>query len=592
MEGFDFVGETWGVVNGVTVGTITPDDDPIDFGAHGTHVSDIIGGASLDGLHKGVAPGVELMAVKVCSAISTACNDVAILQGLDFALDPNGDGDTSDAVDLINMSLGLSYGQVAHVDTEAASNVVNLGVMLVASAGNSANRPYITGSPSMAPGVLSVAQTEVPSSVAIPLVIHTPPAIAGTYGNTQTVDWAPVGDGVTDDVAFVGRGCPAGSINGNPDDPYLADPAGKVALILRGDCNVSLKVDRAAKAGATGVLIGLIAPGDAVSFAFGGGDTFVPTLVIQQVLSDAIRQQLALAQVVNVTISDAAGIPLVGGIVSTSSRGPAMGTQQIKPEIGAPGASVSAEAGTGTEETVFGGTSGAAPMVTGSAALLMEKHPTRSVAQLKAMLMNSAETEVFTSPALAPGQLAPITRIGAGELRVDRAIGLTAVAWNRDSKSAALSFGAREVAGPTTLTRRLRIENFAKESKTFTIDPSFRFADDEASGAVAISAAGSVTVPGKRVREVTISMIIDPTKLPDWNMNGGLQGGNGALFNGPEYDGYLSLSDGRQTLSVPWHVLPRRASSTSLTASRVNGQDIMTLANTGRQRARSTSSRW
>ncbi len=30
---------------------------------------------------------------------------------MDFALDPNGDGDTSDAVDVINMSLGSSYGQ-------------------------------------------------------------------------------------------------------------------------------------------------------------------------------------------------------------------------------------------------------------------------------------------------------------------------------------------------------------------------------------------------------------------------------------------------------------------------------------------------
>ena len=37
--------------------------------------------------------------------------------------------------------------------------------------------------------------------------------------------------------------------------------------------------------------------------------------------------------------------------------------------------------------------------------------------------MNSAETTVYTNPALAPGQLAPITRIGAGELRVARAIG-------------------------------------------------------------------------------------------------------------------------------------------------------------------------
>ena len=43
----------------------------------------------------------------------------------------------------------------------------------------------------------------------------------------------------------------------------------------------------------------------------------------------------------------------------------------IKPEIGAPGASVSAIAGTGTGTGPFGGTSGAAPMVAGSAALVL-----------------------------------------------------------------------------------------------------------------------------------------------------------------------------------------------------------------------------
>ena len=32
---------------------------------------------------------------------------------------------------------------------------------------------------------------------------------------------------------------------------------------------------------------------------------------------------------------------------------------------------------------------------------------------------------------------------------------------------------------------------------------------------------------------------------------------------------------------MPWHVLPRKASSTRLTARKVNGQDVMTLANTG-----------
>jgi subtilisin family serine protease len=558
IGGYDFVGENW--PNGPEVG----DDDPIDFEGHGTHVSDIIAGRSADGTHKGMAPDALLYAVKVCSAVATSCSGVALLQGMDYALDPNGDGDTSDAVDVINMSLGSPYGQIEDDLTLAATNAVKLGVVVVVSAGNSANRPYIVGSPSTGVGVISVAQTQTPSATAVPLVVNAPASIARVYGNTQTLDFAPVGAGVTGDVVFFGRGCPAGSVAGQAGaDPVVTSPVGKVALIDRGACSVSLKVDAAAKAGAKAVLIGLVAPGDAVAFSFGGGTTFVPSLVIQQSLSLAIKGRLTAAEVVNVSFSNATAIALVGSMASTSSRGPAMSTQHIKPEIGAPGASVSAEVGTGDGQTAFGGTSGAAPMVSGAAALLVEAFPQFSPERIKALLMNSAETVVYTNPALIPGELAPITRIGAGELRVDRAVRLTSLAWNRQQKAAALSFGALEVDHKTfTASQTLRVENFSGTEKRFTVTPSFRYADDEASGAVKVQVRSKVSVSARGHEDLEVTLLIDPDKLPSWAMNGGSQGGNGAGLNGPEYDGYITLTAGAEKLSVPWHVLPRRAAAT------------------------------
>jgi len=68
------------------------------------------------------------------------------------------------------------------------------------------------------------------------------------------------------------------------------------------------------------VLIGLVASGDAISFSYGGGDTFVPSLVIQRVLSTSIKDELAGGSDVNVTLSTAAGIPIVGSMASSSSR--------------------------------------------------------------------------------------------------------------------------------------------------------------------------------------------------------------------------------------------------------------------------------
>src|SRR5207302_647879 len=161
----------------------------------------------------------------------------------------------------------------------------------------------------------------------------------GHYLNTETVGWAPIVSGFTGDIVFVGRGCPADAVKpGDPEDPYLANPAGKVAFIDRGGCAVSLKVNRAAKAGAIGVVLG----------------------------------------------------------------------------------SVSAEVGTGDGETAFGGTSGATPMVSGSAALLIQAYPKRAAMEIKTLLMNTAERDMQTDPALFPGVLAPITRIAGGEVRVDK----------------------------------------------------------------------------------------------------------------------------------------------------------------------------
>jgi subtilisin family serine protease len=156
VGGWDFTGSNW------PAGAELPDPDPLDDGpaaGHGTHVADIIGG------NLGVAPGVDLYAVKVCSSISSSCSGIALINGMEFSVDPNRDGDPSDAVDIINMSLGSGYGQPFDDDlSQAVENASGLGVLTVSSAGNCGDLPYCTGTPSSAPSALSVAQTQVPSA--------------------------------------------------------------------------------------------------------------------------------------------------------------------------------------------------------------------------------------------------------------------------------------------------------------------------------------------------------------------------------------------------------------------------------------------
>jgi hypothetical protein len=568
-DGFDFVGETW------PNGDRTEDPDPIDLEGHGTHVADIIAGRSADGTHKGVAPGAQLLAVKVCSAVASSCNGVALLKGVDYALDPNGDGDISDAVDVMNLSLGSSYGQREDDLSAATANAVNLGVVVVASAGNSADRPYILGSPSSTPEVISVAQTQVPSAETFPLVINSPSNIAGVYPNTATLDWAPVGSGFTGNVAYVGQGCNA--------DTYLANPAGKVALVDRGACNVSEKVDRAARAGAIGVLVGLIAPGDAVSFSLGNGSQFVPSIVIIQSYATLIKNSLAAGNTVNVSVSPAVVTPLVGSMVGSSSRGPSVSYNEIKPDIGAPGASISAVAGGGTAEEAFGGTSGAAPMVSGSAALLIDAYPTRGPAEIKALLMNTAETNIQTNPATQPGVLAPITRIGGGEVRVNKALNSKTAAWDSEALTGSLSFGYRTLSENKSIKKTVLVRNYGSQPQTYTITPTFRYANDQASGAVTIKAPKTISVPANSSKTFDVQLKIDASKLPTWGLNGGSLGGDGSLLQSVEFDGYLNLTSSTDNIHLAWQVLPHKAADITLstTSAPLNGGTLdVTLNNT------------
>jgi subtilisin family serine protease len=562
IGGYDFVGDKWS--GGAGSPERTEDPNPIDYWFHGTHVADIAGGASLDGTHKGMAPGATLYAVKACASVSGSCNGIALIKAMDFSVDPNGDGDFEDAADVINLSLGSNYGQPEDDLSYAVGVAVELGVVVVASAGNGGDVATIVGSPSSEPGAISVAQTQVPSAKSAFIDVVAPTSIARRITQVGEADFAPVTGPLSGDVVYVGRGCKADPALGiAADDPYLADPAGKVALIDRGACGFSTKIDRAARAGAKAVLIGLIAPG--APFPMGltaGSSVFVPSLMITQANSTAIKGRLTAGEVVKVNFDV---VSVSGSMRATSSRGPSNQYNFIKPEIGAPGASVSADVGTGSGEAPFGGTSGAAPMVSGAAAQLLQAFPNRTPLQIKAMLMNNANTQVLTDPVGAPGVLAPIARIGSGELRVDRAAKADFLAINQSQKSAALSYGFQAVATFGSFTQQLRLRNFSNEPKTVQITPDFRYADDRNSGAVSIVAPASVVIPARGGVTVPVVLTVNASKLPAWAQDARDIAAAGPTFSRNEYDGYITLNDGSKSITVPWHIMPRKAADFKIT---------------------------
>jgi subtilisin family serine protease len=561
IGGYDFVGESWPNTG------LLPDNNPVGapdattFGGHGTHVSDIIAGKF------GVAPDAKLYALKACSAPTSSCSGVALIQAMEWAVDPNHNGETEDDhADLINMSLGSNYGQPFDDDLSAAVDAAfDAGVLTVSSAGNGSDKQFITGSPAAASSALSVAQTEVPSANVQIMEVLSP--VTGNFGAV----WQPWSAPLTATIegpAFVpgpaGSGKRLGCADANGTNPYSADElAGKIVFVDRGSCSFSLKIANIKSAGGILGIIGVVTADAPFAGAYGGGDAGIPAYMISQVDADILRAGNAI-----VRFSPTGMQSLAGSLASTSSRGPRFDDNIVKPEIGAPGASVSAMSGSFTGTAAFGGTSGAAPMVTGSAALLLEARSYLGISDIKQILVNTAETNVYqpsSNGSVFPDQLAPITRIGGGEVRVDRALLAPAVVSDATGDAVsyvygAMSFGYLDASRPKTVFERtLNLQNRSNKAQTYTVTPTLRYADD-ANGAVTMTVSpSSVTVGRNQFKRVKVKLVVDSTKLRDNLMNSS----TGGIAIGPltanEYDGYVVFQASDHTLTMPWHILPRKS---------------------------------
>jgi subtilisin family serine protease len=110
------------------------------------------------------------------------------------------------------------------------------------------------------------------------------------------------------------------------------------------------------------------------------------------------------------------GSPTPDRIASFSSAGPTAFTFQLKPDVTAPGGGVlsSVPEGEGLWDQ-FSGTSMAAPHVAGAAALLQERHPTWTVAQIKSAL------ELTGVPVKSGGTEVRVTREGGGRIELVQA---------------------------------------------------------------------------------------------------------------------------------------------------------------------------
>ncbi|KTF13764.1 S8 family serine peptidase [Pseudoalteromonas sp. H105] len=556
----------------------TDEDSPT---SHGTSVSHSV---------TGIAPNVELYVYSVCGG---GCPSAAQSAALEAAMDPNGDGDTSDRVDVINMSLGGEFGDtwVGGGTQYLIQQAVEAGVNVVISAGNDGDNPFRIGGPSTTPNALSVgAMTHPANDVGV-----ASGSVAGTETVIQPSNFGPqTAFAMTEADAEVIY--PEANQNGCEAFADEIDFTGKAVLIDRGACAFTQKVLNAQARGAAFVFIANNND-DGTPAPMGGfdADVTIRNVGINFAAGAAMKAQLEAGNAATYSIMVERRVT-AGAVASFSSRGPSM-DGLLKPEITAPGTDIMVAA-TGTQDGLAPatGTSFSGPITAGAVALVREAHPTRSALEIKATIMNAADLNVTVDPlTINPDSpLAPISLIGAGLVDVEKAVNLPVAAWVVDDEyqtaQAALSFGLERMTEMSSFTKTVTLKNFSDEDKTYDLRIEERFMNDADSGAVSFDIPRSVTVAANEETTFEVTMTVDPTMLHDWTLENPFSADDLAArspsLTMAEFDGALVFDDTSTTdtdhdLHVVYHALPKAGAELEFAFEDVDGVTELVVENVG-----------
>lgn len=548
------------------------DADPLDpaLAGHGSHVAGIAAGfgvlksgATFRGnytqstdftqfeIGPGIAPEATLYAIKVFGRVGGTDEDI-IIQALEWALDPNRDGNFSDRMDVVNLSLGSSFGDDDPDDLEAVAvnRLTRNGILACISAGNSGNTYYVNGRPANAVSAITVANSFDNGASFPTLRVVGPADIVGAYDFEEGAFTRPLSltGPVRGTVVYVDP--PDACSETITNAPALQ---GKIALIDRGTCFFVDKIRRAQNAGAIAVIMVNNANGELITMGGDADDITIPGVMISKADGNIIKSKLA--EEVTVELDSGANTTrpeLADHIAESSSRGPVRLSGRLKPDIAAPGSGIqSAKAGTGTEGERLTGTSMSAPQVAGAAALVRQARPTWKPEDIKAVLMN-------TSVGMLDGQKHqyPESRVGAGRLNVGKAA-TTLVTARADTTNGivSLSWGFQAVRQQTRLTNRIRFDNFGGTGVTFQVAVSNTVFQPGVvltvlSNDIIVPAGGAVTVPV--VLDIDpdgVRRAPDPTSEPTLNER--------TRFTLPEASGQVWFTSENSAIHVPWHVIVR-----------------------------------
>jgi len=387
MEGFDGLGIKIAVIDtgvdynhpdlfgfgpdGKVVGGynfINESEPPLDTNGHGTQVAGVI---AADGILKGVAPKAKILAYKVSEDGEGVSSDL-IIKAINKSIE--------DGADIINISLGVNKTN-SNID-KAVDNALQKGIVVITAAGNDGPIPQTIGSPGKNPGSITVGATynNLTSSLIATLEVNEKPYTVIPMTGSAKIDEPIIGK-----IVFGGYGKEAELKNINATDAILlvergSDVEGEMLYF-------SIKEKNAANAGAKAMIVYNNQPG-----------IFLGQL-IHEFIEPNYKPQIP---VVSIDRKEGLEIKELGEskaslhlfynpdfVAHFSSRGP-VSPFYIKPDLVAPGAYINTTQTNGGYNFTSG-TSFAAPHVSGSVALLLEKYPAMTNNEIKSLLMTTSE---------------------------------------------------------------------------------------------------------------------------------------------------------------------------------------------------------
>lgn len=516
---------------------------------HGTHVSGIIAGqgtAKSKYATKGVAPDADLYMYRVLGPGGSGSTE-DILAGIEQAV--------KDKMDVMNLSLGANYNDPYSPLSIGINNAVLSGVTCVLAAGNAGTGMYTLGTPAASALAITVgsSNTEVAEYNYI-----------GTFKSSSTVVDSEIRyvtngfdedprtlTGKTFDIVDLGQGLES--------DFNSKNVKGKIALVSTGTNQVRDKIWLAKQHGAAAVFIygtnnGFI--GDNLPVYIDNTYAYILSgeqgKAFKEILKNETAQYTFKTTQKRVLYTE-------DDLSYFSSRGPALLTYDIKPEVTAPGLNIMStvpsfaygEKYEGQYQYGYGrlsGTSMATPQVAGVAALILDKNQKATPADIKTSLMNTADEMV--------GKYS-VFEIGSGRIDANEAVD-SQVSFQVQDKTkniynnevvevedltGALSFGSLYTNGEELKDKRtIEIKNNSGKNKEFDITVSYQTARDSLNAVengVVLNLEQSIMVKRKSKKSMDVMI-----QLPSSAKYGTYEG----------YITYTNKNNSDETYQIPFGV--------------------------------------